>query len=111
MESVRKVRQKVLEFYEDNLVLIQYLIDYDDLQETENEIFVARSSYDNCLRVKLLNRNKVVNAMEKQVEMIKSYLQSNGHLPGRSKMLQQFQAEKSQIAIKEYEILLWKLEN
>ena len=113
MESVRKVRQNVLEFHQEHLVLIQYLTDYEDLQQLETDILVARSFYENILKVIQVNRNKVVNAIKKQVEMIKNYLQSdsNGQLPGRSQVLQQSKAEINQIAITEYEILLWKLEN
>ena len=113
MESVRKVRKSLLEFHQEHLVLIQYLTDYEDLQQLETYIFVARSFYENILKVIQVNRNKVVNAIKKQVEMIKNYLQSdcNGQLPSRSQLLQQSKAEINQIAITEYEILLWKLEN
>ena len=111
MEKVRKVQQNLLKCYQDDLLLIQYLADYDALQDTETDIIEARSIYEKFMKVKLLNRKKVVYAMEKHVETIKSYVQcdSNGDLPVRSQLLQQPHAEKNKIAIKEYEILLWKL--
>ena len=72
MESVRKVRQNVLKFHQENLILIQYLTDYEDLQQLETETFVARSFYENILKVIQENRSKTVNAIKKQVEMFKS---------------------------------------
>ena len=76
---MKKFQLSLLEFHQRHLVLIQDSTDYDDLQQIETKIFEARSFYENFLKVEILNRNKLFNAIEKEVEIIKSNLRIDSY--------------------------------
>ena len=63
------VRQKFLDYHLENLIDIQVFTYYDDLQEFEADVFYAMGKYQNFMEEEILNRNKLVAAIHKQVEI------------------------------------------
>ena len=59
------------------------------------------SEYKNFMEKELINRNKSVNAIEKQVEIISHLSNNTGILLERSQILQQIRAEENKNAIEE----------
>ena len=68
--------------------------------------------YRNFIEKEILYRNKTIDAIRKQVEIIMSDTRnSTGILLGRSKLLQQVRAEENQNAIEELKLKKGRLEN
>ena len=68
--------------------------------------------YGNFIEKEILNRNKIIDAVNKQVEIIKSDKQnSTGILLGKSKILQHIRAEENQNAIEELKLKTSRLKN
>ena len=95
------VQKKILEFHHKFSIHLQIFTDYNELQQFETAVLETMGEYQNFMEKEISNRNKSVNAIEKQVEIISRLSNSTGILLERSQILQQIRAEENKKAIEE----------
>ena len=76
-ERVKLVQQQFLEYYQKCLDSISGFEDPDHLQRFETQTFIVINSCQNYMRKEILNRNKAISAIEKQVGKLESRIQNS----------------------------------
>ena len=103
LKYVRKVRKKNLKFRQEYIANIANSTDYDVLRQVEFKVFGIMCEYGNFIEKEILDRNKIIDAINKQVELINS--------TGRSKLMQQFRAEENKNATEELKLKISRIED